>query len=36
MELVVPNVRKGGVDTVFVYDFLPKILKRNERANQGA
>jgi dihydroorotase len=34
MELVVPAVGKGGVDTVFVYgSILSKILKRNERAN---
>jgi hypothetical protein len=37
MEVVVPTVRKGGVDTVFVYGgFLSKILKRNERTDQGA
>lgn len=23
MELVVPTIAQGGVDTVFVYDFLP-------------
>lgn len=23
MELVAPTVRDGGVDTVFVYDFVP-------------
>lgn len=34
MELVVPAVAKGGVDTVFVYGgILSKVLKRNERAN---
>jgi len=36
MKLVVPHVAKGGVDTVFVYDFLPSILRRNKRANKGA
>lgn len=28
MELVVPTVAEGGVDTVFVYGFQPKIPKR--------
>ena len=36
MELVVPTVRKGGVDTVFVCGSLPEILQRNERANERA
>lgn len=34
MELVVPTVSKGGVDTVFVYDSRSNILERNQRANQ--
>jgi dihydroorotase len=33
MALVVPSIAKGGVDTVFVYGFLSKIPKKNERAN---
>ncbi len=36
MDLVVPSVAKGGVDTVFVYEFLSEISKRNERADQRA
>ena len=36
MDLVVPTVVKGGVDTVFVYEFLSEVSKRNERANQRA
>lgn len=27
MELMVPTVRQGGVDTAFVYGFSPKLLK---------
>ncbi len=34
MDLVVPTVSKGGVDTVFVYGILSKRLNR-ERANPG-
>jgi dihydroorotase len=30
MDLVVPTLGKGGVDTVFVYGgFLPKFRKKN-------
>ncbi len=36
MDLVVPTIARGGVATVFVYDFLSEISERNERANQGA
>jgi dihydroorotase len=36
MALVVPSIAKGGADTVFVYEFLSEISKRNERANQRA
>lgn len=35
MEVVVPTVRKGGVDTVFVYGFSIQCVTKNERANQG-